>query len=150
GRVKWRYDAKFKAMGAPAVIDLGSSDGKAVAVFERERGLLFFDLDNGKLLSVMQPSAMLRDLRAVDIDGDGRKELLANDTKGRLITLTLSGEVVISTETQVFSFAVTQTEPPNIVIAPDLANVRLVDAPNVVARKLGKIILYDRKLQRVA
>ena len=28
GKVKWRYDAKFKAMGAPAVIDLGASDDR--------------------------------------------------------------------------------------------------------------------------
>lgn len=150
GKVKWRYDARFKAMGAPAVIDLGASGGQAVAVFERGRGLLFFDLDTGKLLSIKQPSATLGDLRAIDFDGDGRKELLANDAKGRLITITLSGEVVMWAESQVFSFAVTKSERTNILIAPDLANFRLVDAPNVVATKMGKMFLLDRKLQRVA
>jgi hypothetical protein len=150
GKVKWRYDAKFKAMGEPAVIDLGASGGQAVALFERERGLLFFDLDTGKLLSIKQPSATLGAIRAIDLDGAGRKELLANDAKGRLITLSLSGEVVMWAESQVFSFAVTQSEPPNILIAPDLANVRLVDAPNVVATKLGKMFLLDRRFQRVA
>ncbi len=123
GKVKWRYDAKFKAMGAPAVIDFGVSGERVISVFEKERGLLFFDLDNGKLLSVSQPSAMLRSLRAIDFDGDGRKELLASDTKGRLITMTSSGEVVMPTESQVFGFAVTQTEPPNILTAPDIARV---------------------------
>src|SRR5262245_14887559 len=148
GKVKWRYDAKFKAMGAPAVIDLGASDERVVAMFEREHGLLFFDLDNGKLLSVSQPSAKLRSLRAIDFDGDGSKELLANDTTDRLIAITSSGEVVMPTESQVFTFAVTQTEPPNIVTAPDIA--RQMVAPNVVATKSGKMFVYDRKFQRVA
>jgi len=148
GKVKWRYDAKFKAMGAPAVIDLGASDERVVAMFEREHGLLFFDLDNGKLLSVSQPSAKLRSLRAIDFDGDGRKELLANDTTDRLIAITSSGEVVMPTESQVFTFAVTQTEPPNIVTTPDIA--RQMVAPNVVATKSGKMFVYDRKFQRVA
>ncbi|HEV2663702.1 MAG TPA: hypothetical protein VG324_02265 [Blastocatellia bacterium] len=150
GKVKWRYDARFKAIGEPAVIELGASGGQAVAVFERERGLLFFDLDTGKLLSIKQPSAPFRGIEAIDFDGDGRKELLANDTKDRLITLTSSGEVVMWAESQVFSFAATQSEPSNILIAPDLSNVGLVDAPNVVARKPGKMVLLDRKLQRVA
>jgi hypothetical protein len=144
GRVKCGYDAKFKAIGAPAVIDLGASGGHAVAVFERERGLLFFDLDAGRLLSVKQPSAPLRGVQAIDFDGAGRKELLANDTEDRLITLTSSREEVIWAESQVFSFAVTQSEPPNVLIAPDLANIPLVDAPNVVARKPGKMVLLDR------
>ena len=64
GKVKWRHDAKFKAMGAPAVIDLEASGGQAVALFERERGLLFFDLGAGKLLSVKRPSATLGAIRA--------------------------------------------------------------------------------------
>ena len=150
GKVKWGYDAKFRAIGAPAVIDHRASGGQAVAVFERERGLLFFDLATGKLLSIKQPSAPLRGIQAIDFDGDGRKELLANDTKDRLITLNSSGEVVMWAESQVFSFAVTQSEPSNILIAPDIADVRLVDAPNVVARKPGKMVLLNRKLQRVA
>jgi len=150
GKVKWRYDAKFRAMRAPVVIDLETSGGQAVAVLEDGRGLLSFDLDTGKLLSIKQLSSTLIDLQAIDFDGDGRKELLANDTKGRLITLTLSGEVTMWTESQVFSFAVTRSEPSNILIAPDLANFRLVDAPNVVARKPGKMVLLNRKLQRIA
>jgi hypothetical protein len=148
GKVKWRYDAEFKAMGAPALIDLGSSGERVVAMFEKDRGLLFFDLDSGKLLNVSQPSAKLRSLRAIDLDGDGHKELLANDTADRLITINSSAEVVMPTESQVFSFAVTQANPPNIVAAPDIA--RVADDDNKVVTKSGKIFLYDRKLQRVA
>jgi hypothetical protein len=148
GKVKWRYDARFKAMGAPAVIDVGASGGRVVALFERERGLLFFDLDSGKLLSVSQPSANLRRLRAIDFDGDGRKELLANDTKDRLLALTLSSELILPTESKVFTFAVTQSEPPYIVTAPDIAREKV--APDNVATKSGKIFLYDRRFQRVA
>jgi len=44
GKVKWRYDAKFKAMGAPAVIDLGASDERVVAMFEREHYLSILPL----------------------------------------------------------------------------------------------------------
>ena len=148
GKVKWRYDAEFKAMAEPAFIDIGASGERVVALFENDRGLLFFDLDSGKLLNVSQPSAKLRSMRAIDLDGDGRKELLANDTRDRFIAINASGEVVMPTESQVFSFAVTQANPQNIVAAPDIA--REVDGPNKVVTKSGKIILYDRKLQRVA
>ena len=119
-----------------------------VAIFDREQGLLSFDLISGKPLSMRQPSAKLRRILAIDLDGDGRKELLANDTRDRLIAITPSGEVVMPTESQVFSFAVTQTEPPNIVVAPDIARVR--DAHNKVTTKSGKMFLYDRKMRRVA
>src|SRR5262245_10510306 len=148
GKVKWRYDAKFKAMGAPAVIDVGASGERVVALFERERGLLFFEFDNGKLLSVSQPSANLRNVRAIDLDGAGRKELLVNDTKDRLLALTLSSESILPTESKVFTFAVTQSEPPYIMTAPDIAGEKV--APDKVATKSGKMFLYDRKFQRVA
>ncbi|HKQ76217.1 MAG TPA: hypothetical protein VJ810_21160 [Blastocatellia bacterium] len=148
GKVKWRYDARFKAMGAPAVIDFDGSGERVIALFEHERGLLIFDLDNGKLLNVSQPSAQLRSLRAIDFDGAGRTELLTNDTKDRLITLTSSGEAVMSTEYQVFSFAVTHSEPPNILTAPVIARERV--APDKVVTKSGKMFLYDNKFQKVA
>ena len=148
GKVKWRYDAEFKAMGAPAVIHPGASGERVVAILHREQGLLFFDLNSGKPLSMRQPSAKLHSILAIDLDGDGRKELLANDTRGRFIAITSSGEAVMPTESQVFSFAVTQTEPPNIVVAPDIARVR--DSNNKVVTKSGKMYLYDRKLRRVA
>ena len=119
-----------------------------VSLFERERGLLFFDLDSGKILNVIQPSTKLRSLRAIDFGGAGRKELLANDTKDRLLILTLSSEVILPVESKVFSFAVTQSEPPNILTAPDIASEAV--ASNVVATKSGKMFLYDTKMRRVA
>src|SRR5215475_6800534 len=97
GKTKWRYDSRFKAMGAPAVIDSDVLGGRVVALFEEDCGLLFFDLDTGKLLRVSQPSASLRDLRAIDLDGDGRRELVASDAEGRLVAITPSSETVLAT-----------------------------------------------------
>jgi len=148
GKTKWRYDARYKAMGAPAVIDSDVLGERMVALFEKDCGLLFFDLDTGKLLSVSQPSASLRDLRAIDLDGDGRKELVASDAEGRLVAITPSSEKVLPTDSKVFTYAVTQTEPPNIVIAPGMYRERA--ANNEVVTKSGKMLLYDRKMQRVA
>ncbi|HEX6864691.1 MAG TPA: hypothetical protein VF414_17805, partial [Thermoanaerobaculia bacterium] len=48
GRVRWRYDAEYQAMGTPATVD---RDGKRVVLVNHgEKGLQTFDFEAGKAL----------------------------------------------------------------------------------------------------
>ena len=116
GRVRWRYDAEYQAMGLPATVD---RDGKRVVLVNHgEKGLQTFDFETGRAVPAGEPPGHI--LASEDFDGDGRREVLAVPVAGLLwITDGSGGEVASLRIDEPFRASITSSRPLSVVVSLD-------------------------------
>jgi hypothetical protein len=116
GRVRWRYDAEYQAMGTPATVD---RDGKRVVLVQHgEKGLQAFDFETGRAVSAGEPPGHI--VASEDFDGDGRREVLAAPVGGLLwITDGNGGEVASLRIDEPFRASITSSRPLSVVVSLD-------------------------------
>lgn len=116
GRVRWRYDAEYQAMGLPATVDRGGE--RVVLVHNGEKGLQAFDFETGRAVQAGDPPGEI--VASEDFDGDGRREVLAVPVRGLLwITDGGGGEVASLRVEEPFRASVTASAPRFVVLSLD-------------------------------
>ncbi|OGG03643.1 MAG: hypothetical protein A3F83_11500 [Candidatus Glassbacteria bacterium RIFCSPLOWO2_12_FULL_58_11] len=142
GDVLWKYDAKYKAMGDPGIVDMNNDGTKEIVLYEQSRGLLFFSPAKGLLkeLKVSQPVAHLK---TGDLDGDGLLELVTSGFDGVMTVRKNTGEIVaqkklpfsysdfelVGSDRQAVSQILVAGEDQLYAFGPDLNPVSKLDAP---------------------
>lgn len=116
GRVRWRYDAEYQAMGLPATVD---RDGRRVVLVNHgEKGLQAFDFETGRAMPAGEPPGEI--VASGDFDGDGRRDVLAVPVRGLLwITDGSGGEIASLRMDEPYRASVTSSAPRLVVLSLD-------------------------------